>query len=973
MMHRNSLFLIASLGLLLIPATLSLGGCSSETPNGATQLTQKATTQPATNPTLSPEQLQQVASSITVKVFSGDNRGSGTLIGKQGEGENQVYTVLTNDHVLGDETTSEVKTPDGQVYPAVVKPPSAHSSQGGEDIAGKDMVLLEFRSSRDYQVATQTGNSPTVDDPVLAAGFPFEANDLVFTTGTVEFFLNRALKNGYQVGYSNQIQQGMSGGPVLNGQGELVAINGLAAYPVLQQAYVYQDGSVPDDDLRQQMNRVSWGIPVAMLIPGEIPPNPPLKRGGYESTPPLAKEGDNNSPPLPRGAGGDSSAKGNEPNSPPLPRGAGGDSSAKGDEPNSPPLPRGAGGDSSAKEGDNNSPPLPRGAGGDSSAKGDESNSPPLAKEGDESNSPPFSRGAGGDRRPLTGLAAEVDKVAAKITVRIEDNKSNGSGVIVAQNGNIYYVATATHVVKYQAQYHVVTPDGNRYPVDYGKVTLFPGVDLAVLQFSSPETYPVATLAKYKLKYDEGQWVFLSGWPGVQPGNPFQREFTAGLAFSEFIGSVSVKDASSLVNGYELVYTNLSKGGMSGGPVLDTQGRVIGIHAAAEGDNLYPVQLGYSLGVPIRTLVGLASQAGIQPEWLKVETSRPKELTEEESDSSIKAWELTLHKPSSTGSYEDWVNYGNQFWRFHLNKKALDAFDQAIKLKPNRYHAWYGRGLALKQDDKYREAIAAFEEVTEINSRISPAWRERGELFAKLKDYPQALESIDEAIKHSRQPDFKLYALRGDWLLQLKRYSEAVDAYSKAINIKPYPFIYKNRGVARSLLKDYEKAIEDFTHVINLDPEDAGVYVLRGTARSKRKEYEKAIADYDQAINLDPEYASAYYNRGNARSKRKEYEKAIEDYTQAINLDPEDVAAYAGRGLAWDELGQYQQVIEDFTEVINLDPEFAAAYNTRGFAYFKQGDKEKAIEDMEKGTELFCQQGHPECEQLRDFLKLLGG
>lgn len=244
-MYRNSLSLITSLGLLLIPASaLYLGGCSSETPKGATQFTQPATIRPD----LSPEQLQQVASSITVKVFSGDNRGSGTLIDKQGVGESQVYTVLTNDHVLGDETTSEVKTPDGQIHQAVVK------TDG--QFAGKDAVLLEFRSGGNYQVATQTGNPPTVDDAVLAAGFPFEENQLVFATGTVELFLNRALKNGYQVGYSSEIQQGMSGGPVLNGQGDLVAINGLAAYPVLQQAYVYEDGSVPDNDLRQRMNPV---------------------------------------------------------------------------------------------------------------------------------------------------------------------------------------------------------------------------------------------------------------------------------------------------------------------------------------------------------------------------------------------------------------------------------------------------------------------------------------------------------------------------------------------------------------------------------------------------------------------------------------------------------------------------------------------------------------------------------------------
>ena len=713
-MYRNSLSLIASIGLVLIPASIYLGGCSEETPN-------VQTTQSATNRPLSPEQLQELASLITVKVVSGDNRGSGTLIRKQGEGGNQVYTVLTNDHVLGGETTSSVETPDGQTHQAVVKT--------DEQFAGKDAVLLTFRSSDNYQVATQTGTSPTVNDRVLAAGFPFDENELRFATGTVELFLNPALKNGYQIGYSSEIQQGMSGGPVLNGQGELVAINGLAPYPVLQQAYVYEDGSLPDDDLRQQMNRVSWGVPVAML---------------YPMADPMA---------------------------------------------------------------------LPRG--------GDEIASNPAPNQGNEDNSADSTKE---QNRPLTGLAAEVDEVAAQITVRIEGEKGNGSGAIVAQNDTIYYVATATHVVKKKAKYQVITPDGQRYPVDYGKVTLFPGVDLAVLQFSSQETYPVATLGKYNLKVDEMRWVFLSGWPKVKPGNPFQREFTGGLAFSEAVGSIVVKDAFSLANGYELVYTNLSKRGMSGGPVLDTQGRVIGINAAVEGDILSQVQLGLSLGVPIRTLVGLASQAGIQPEWLKVETALPPKLTEEQTENQLAASVLTLEKPSSTESHKDWVNYGNQLWRVDRNQEAVEAFDQAIKINPNFYPAWYGRGLALKGEEKYREAIASFEKVTQLKPTRYEAWRERGVALAELKDYAQALASIDEAIKQSKQPDFNLHWMQGNWLGELEGYSEAVDAYSEAIKIKPHLLTYNNRGLAWSRLEQYEKAIADLDQAIKLDPALAQAY-----------------------------------------------------------------------------------------------------------------------------------------------------
>ncbi len=220
------------------------------------------------------EQLSQLARSITVKVFSGETWGSGILIQRQG----QVYTVLTNDHVLtpGYGKPYRIQTSDGRLYSAVVSRTA--------NFDGNDLGILQFRSANLTYAVASLGHSSTVTqgDEVFAAGFPFGSKEFVLTTGQISLVLNQALEGGYQIGYTNDIQKGMSGGPLLNRQGKVIGINGRHAYPLWGDGYVFKDGSVPQQPLQEQIIQLSWAVPVEAFVeqPGQfvsptiVPVNP---------------------------------------------------------------------------------------------------------------------------------------------------------------------------------------------------------------------------------------------------------------------------------------------------------------------------------------------------------------------------------------------------------------------------------------------------------------------------------------------------------------------------------------------------------------------------------------------------------------------------------------------------------------------------------------------------------------------------
>ncbi|WP_373479494.1 serine protease [Geminocystis sp.] len=204
------------------------------------------------------EEIKTNARTITVKVLSGENSGSGILINRQ----KNTYQVVTNNHVLlfGSQNQSyKIITPDGEIHQAkVVKELNFQKY---------DLGVLEFESENNYQVVSLSRISiPSVNEVVYAAGFPYESDNFTFTSGRVDLISDLSFRGGYQIGYSNDIQKGMSGGPLFNAQGDIIGINGRHKYPAWGNPYIFENGSVATPEQKEIMSQSSWAIPIKTFL-----------------------------------------------------------------------------------------------------------------------------------------------------------------------------------------------------------------------------------------------------------------------------------------------------------------------------------------------------------------------------------------------------------------------------------------------------------------------------------------------------------------------------------------------------------------------------------------------------------------------------------------------------------------------------------------------------------------------------------
>jgi tetratricopeptide (TPR) repeat protein len=455
----------------------------------------------------------------------------------------------------------------------------------------------------------------------------------------------------------------------------------------------------------------------------------------------------------------------------------------------------------------------------------------------------------------------ELSATAKSVTVLIEFS-GIGSGVILKQDGKVYTVLTARHVLDVSGKGTVITPDKRHYLIDEKTIKKLPGVDLAIFQFISDKTYRTVKIGDSNQSV-EGTLCYVAGFPA-------KSSSASDSAYSLQEGKITANANRPLQDGYALMYTNSTLPGMSGGPVLNEHGELIGIHGRgaestpkqSEITSNRRIKTEFNLGIPVSTFLSLVPKID-QTLSLKVPPSQSKS-TQPKGDDYI----LQASESSKRGDFQ----------------AEIAEYDKAIALNPKYAAAYSNRGHARSSMGDKQGAIKDYTQAIKIDPKYVDGYYNRGVVRGELGDKQGAIED-----------------------------------YSLAIAANPiYVDAYFNRGAARSEIGDNQGAMNDFNQIIAIDPKDAFAYKNRGTVLSILGNKQGAINDFTQAITLNPKDASLFFKRGVVLRGMGDREGAMADYTQAITIDPTYALAYFGRAVERFLMGNKQGAVVDSQRAADL-------------------------------------------------------
>lgn len=146
-------------------------------------------------------------------------------------------------------------------------------------------------------------------------------------------------------------------------------------------------------------------------------------------------------------------------------------------------------------------------------------------------------------------------------------------------------------------------------------------------------------------------------------------------------------------------------------------------------------------------------------------------------------------------------------------------------------------------------------------------------------------------------------------LYYLNRYEEAIDYYSKAIEINPlYEKAFINKGIILAKLMAFDEALYAFDMALEINSKSEICYFNIGVIYSKLERYEDALYYFQNALELGYDYV--YLNIAIVLEKLGSIEEAFSIYDRAEEINKSLEVIYLNKASLLINIKRYKEAIE---------------------------------------------------------------
>ncbi len=250
------------------------------------------------------------------------------------------------------------------------------------------------------------------------------------------------------------------------------------------------------------------------------------------------------------------------------------------------------------------------------------------------------------------------------------------------------------------------------------------------------------------------------------------------------------------------------------------------------------------------------------------------------------------------------------------------------------------------------EAMIDLEEAVKIDTSFATAFSLLSQVYLSLGKVREAVGSINKAmeladklpVKETQKIEFNRAMIFSDW-------PEVISKY-KLLNELGLddPYVHYNYGLfQRGQIVNYEDALEAFTKAIELKPDFSNAYNEIAYLHSYMGDYKNALDINKKYLELIPDTPNPYDSRAEIHSYFGKFDEAVKSSGRALKIKPDFHYSLQGMGDFHFKTGKYDQAIGYYKKAeevlsgtpLQADPQFRIA-----LVYWAKGDLDKAYEQF---------------------------
>lgn len=342
-------------------------------------------------------------------------------------------------------------------------------------------------------------------------------------------------------------------------------------------------------------------------------------------------------------------------------------------------------------------------------------------------------------------------------------------------------------------------------------------------------------------------------------------------------------------------------------------------------------------------------------------------------------------------------------------EKTTAHLNLALEYDPNYYKAYFLLAKTMSKKDKFQETFALtlkaiqkgkikasrahflmynllkIKSENSLSDKIKSVWH-LGMSFLKMPFEKEAQKEFIQKLNYLR---FFPLIVQGFYLVQSKKFYEAVELYTEAIELAPgFVPLYALLGDTYKSMFQYEDAINEFRMVLWHDPLNILAYRALCQIYEEIDDFDNAILMYQKLIELNPNnpiyhsnLANIHYINGNIKEavtsyynaimlnpdqnwtsviaqtlgyvfqeSEKNFDAAISSYQNALHLTPRDIDIYINLGSVFYDKGDYASALAIYNLALEIAPLDARIHCNLGYLYWGRQDNENAIKEYKLAT-----------------------